>query len=396
MKYLVLDSETNIKNVGDDAIGKNKADPFHPDNNIVWMGFKTQGGEQVEVVNHKTGTFNVPKNTNLLVGQNIKFDLLHTWLWKDEMRRWIYHDNIHIWCTQLAEYLLTGQQHQWASLDQLAVKYDGTVKDSKIKEYWDAGVDTEDIPKSEIVPYLTSDVENTELVFLGQLTKAHKMGMLPLIMSQMEALLATIEMEYNGMKFNKSLADKLALTTRHEADLEFGLLAKKMEDVGISNPNPSSTAQVALFLFGGKYVTRGPAPVLDDDGVIVKIKSGPNKGTVKTKLVDTDHTIGQLVRPKEEWKGKSGYNCNNDILIELERAFAGCTDMPALTVLAFIKSLRHYRGLMKDCKTYYEGFAKLVWPDGFIHGHFNHCTTNTGRLSSSAPNLQNVTTQDKS
>jgi len=51
--------------------------------------------------------------------------------------------------------------------------------------------------------------------------------------------------------------------------------------------------------------------------------------------------------------------------------------------------LRH-RELAKQVSTYYDGFRALKYPDGFIHGELKHCNTHTGRLSSSAPNLQNL------
>lgn len=51
--------------------------------------------------------------------------------------------------------------------------------------------------------------------------------------------------------------------------------------------------------------------------------------------------------------------------------------------------LRH-RKLGKFMGTYLDGFLPYISQDGFVHTIFNQTLTNTGRLSSSEPNLQNI------
>lgn len=56
-----------------------------------------------------------------------------------------------------------------------------------------------------------------------------------------------------------------------------------------------------------------------------------------------------------------------------------------------IDAILDYRGLRKLLSTYIEPFAGFISPvDGRIHTTFNQALTSTGRLSSSAPNLQNI------
>jgi len=60
-----------------------------------------------------------------------------------------------------------------------------------------------------------------------------------------------------------------------------------------------------------------------------------------------------------------------------------------------IDHLLAYRKLSKLYGTYSEGLKKFICPDGRIHTVYNQCATQTGRLSSSDPNLQNISVRDE-
>lgn len=61
-------------------------------------------------------------------------------------------------------------------------------------------------------------------------------------------------------------------------------------------------------------------------------------------------------------------------------------------VIPVIIELRKYQ---KIYSTYAEGLKKHILKDGKIHTSFNQCLTQTGRLSSSEPNLQNISVRDE-
>jgi DNA polymerase-1 len=78
-------------------------------------------------------------------------------------------------------------------------------------------------------------------------------------------------------------------------------------------------------------------------------------------------------------KGKTGPSTDEEVL----RSLAGRHKLPAL--------LLEYRQLMKLKTTYVDTLPELINPDtGRIHTSFNQTGTETGRLSSSNPNLQNI------
>tara|TARA_Y100000310_G_scaffold20001_1_gene19510 strand:- start:7433 stop:8644 length:1212 start_codon:yes stop_codon:yes gene_type:complete len=399
--WCTIDVETSIKNRGEGAIGSNQASPFHADNKIVLLGYRDSGGEYTTpgpmVTDYPEESDWGDDYAQIYVGHNIAFDLHYM---RKHIDSWMsVIDKVKIWDTMIAEYILSGQTVRFASLNQLSEKYGGTLKDEKIAEYWAKGVDTEDIPREELAEYLRNDVENTETIFLAQFIEAEKLGVLPLIEAMMESRLATWEMEWNGMHIDTRALGKAEDEIGKELILLTRDLANTMDDYITEGPRamPSSNDQVSLVLFGGTYKVTVDAPVFDEaTGKEYRYRSGKRKGRVKTKKAEKEVTTkGMGVGPA--WgtpTKKSGiYSVGEDTLKDLARA---CREAPTKwdKTVEFLEDLLKYRELYKEQTTYIDGFKKLIWPDGKIHGQFNHTQTRTGRLSSSRPNMQNLTNKD--
>ena len=78
-------------------------------------------------------------------------------------------------------------------------------------------------------------------------------------------------------------------------------------------------------------------------------------------------------------KTKTGYSTSADVLEKLENQHD------------IIKQILEYRQLGKLQSTYIEGLLKVIDPKtGKVHTRFNQALTQTGRLSSTDPNLQNI------
>ncbi len=78
-------------------------------------------------------------------------------------------------------------------------------------------------------------------------------------------------------------------------------------------------------------------------------------------------------------KTKTGFSTDEEVLVKL----ASAHEVPALIL--------EYRQLAKLKSTYIDALPKLVSPqDGRLHARFNQAGAETGRLSSSEPNLQNI------
>ncbi|CAD2219677.1 mitochondrial DNA polymerase I protein D [Angomonas deanei] len=195
---------------------------------------------------------------NVLVGHNIKFDLLQ--IWRDaELRKFLARGG-KIWDTMYAEYLLTGHEVRLgngAGLEDVAKSYGGqTPKLDAVKKAWAEGKETYEIPYSILTEYLHGDLENTELIFRKHLERSLNQRQAIIISSRMDGLLCTTEMEYNGLKTNVELAQKQSgdLMTKVTQ-----LRGKLLESIPTEIPadcrkffNWSSNQHLIAFFFGGK------------------------------------------------------------------------------------------------------------------------------------------------
>ena len=108
--YCVIDLETTIRN----EIGRNKGSAHWSNNEVCYYGLKYMNHEP-EI--YATDPVPLPSTNNIIVGQNIKFDLLYMLRnqeFRSQFKEYVICD------TQLAEYLLTGQVDKMMSLDKLA------------------------------------------------------------------------------------------------------------------------------------------------------------------------------------------------------------------------------------------------------------------------------------
>ena len=82
-------------------------------------------------------------------------------------------------------------------------------------------------------------------------------------------------------------------------------------------------------------------------------------------------------------KTKTGWSTNADVLDRLRGKHP------------IVNEVLEYRELTKLKSTYAEGLLKVIGPDGRIHTKFQMTVTDTGRLSSREPNLQNIPIRKK-
>jgi DNA polymerase-1 len=356
---LVIDLETTIRC----PVGNNSGNPMWRGNKVIAWGTRLVDG----AYGHKydadgldlTPLRNLCDVAELVIGHNVKFDLLY-----------VYRDTSNtlprIWDTQLAAYLLSGQRHLYASLDELTAEYIGkhALKDDKIKAYWKNGLDTDAIPKSELLSYLEGDVTNTAQIFQAQWAEAEALEVLPLMFTQMDALRATIEMNRNGMRVDWDYVEKQRDWYASVLEEAQAAVAELAPDLDTASPK-----QLSLYFFGGEEKYKEKI----DDGFY-------KNGNARSKIVEKIRKVDGKYAATGEL-GKSGYYSTDDSVLK-ELASKG--DKIANELLMI-------RECSKIKDTYYEGLLGLRFPDDNIYPNLNHCATKTGRLSATNPNLQNQT-----
>lgn len=405
-KYMIWDLETE-----NHSRYKRFASPFIPDNWVVARGWKIQGDKECSWSYHPKpdGKFtHIPKDVALIVGHNIKFDLLYEWN-SPELKAFFKRGG-RIWDTQYAEYLLEGQQihAQMCAMDDIAEKYGGRVKIDAVKALWNAGVLTSNIDKDMLIDYLvgtkeekrnSGDIGNTELIFLGQVERAVDEGMVTMIQARMDGLCATTEMEYNGLFIDVDEASR----RMNILDAELAEVEEKLEEYIPDLPpefefNWSSIYHKSYLIYGGTAYYKKSAPYRGEDGKWVRKKataqwplfdkepvdpekcklkgglyyrkgqkqdvflSGKQKGAGKFKKVDVLGPRKKKIQrflfefpgyvtpdPKKAMKledasGNPIYSTDEDTLTEVA---AKAKDVP------FLKTLMDRQSLVKDLGTYY-------------------------------------------
>lgn len=275
-----FDLETTIK-----SSFKRKANPFDPDNWTVAGAFKDALKNNLKAVYYESKAeshadsktwLELFDGADVLVGQNIKFDILRLIQNRTvyiAYRKWVAEGG-RIWDIQLAEYLLAGMSpsSHMLSLDELAERYGGDFKVDEVKTLWEAGVDTPDIERDLLMRYLCGDentlgdIGNTEKVFLAQVKKAKANGQLKSIQLNMDSMLYTIEAEYNGLYVDQELGHKLAVELAGEIErVEAELKTHLPKDLPFEF-NFASRKQLSALIYGGDVAYTIAAPQFNEQG----------------------------------------------------------------------------------------------------------------------------------
>ncbi|MBR2955576.1 MAG: DNA polymerase I [Clostridia bacterium] len=165
-------------------------------------------------------------------------------------------------------------------------------------------------------------------------------------------------------KLQKSLVDMGLDKLFYEVEQPLAVVLKKMEQRGFAVDVNELDALKDKY---GTLVSDLTAKIYDSVGFEFNVASPKQLGEVLFERLGLRH--GK--------KTKTGYSVGEDVLQNL---------VGEHPVIALILEYRHYAKLLS---TYVVGLQPLV-NRGRIHTEFNQCITQTGRLSSTNPNLQNI------
>jgi DNA polymerase I-like protein with 3'-5' exonuclease and polymerase domains len=375
---VTFDFETPTKNKGGPFTASNKCSVSYSvqvEDNPVAFHYYTE----IDYLTELRASF---EKARLLIAHNAKFDL--HWARKHGI---VASNGCRIWDTQVAEFIITGQQGAYPSLNECLAKYGIGQKDDKIAEYWALGIDTHEIPVDELRFYNNLDVELTYKLYLKQQeVMTDKQKKLCLVMGL--DLLVLAEMEWNGVKFDKELCRTKADETAKELKV---ITDELLEYAPSRDVNLDSGHQLSCILYGGAF------ELTTVDHVTQEIyKSGKRKGQeysknhYRTEVYNCDGWFTPLRGSETKLVSKVGehnyriYQTGEDVLKQLRK--------PTKQHKRIIELLLKRAELAKLMDTYYGKIPAMLetmeWGD-YLHGQYNQVTAATGRLSSSNPNMQN-------
>ena len=380
--------------------------------------------------------FNIPEDCWLIVAHNAAYEISWFLVFQRQQFEAFLKRGGRVFCTMHGHYIASDFQDLYPSLDETAPKYGGTHKVDGVKLLWEQGVLTSEIDPMLLHDYLVNgDIPNTALCFYGQCSIFAERGQMQMVWERQDAMLAWAYCEFYGLYVNMPVAQ------RNQAEQEQRIQELRQQ---LQQYLPKDLPEEFEFNYGSNYhmsalVYGGPIrydmKVPYDPPKFVKVevqdgvyKAGKNKGLPKFIKVDSDV-------PLLKW-GKGIYNFPGIVNIQElpqhlqekygERGeFRGAQTLPdgspvystsgdAMNGLAaqgfeFAKLVNELAALEKDTGTYYlrteynkdgsvkkvSGMLQYVIPEsadgsGIIHHRLNTCSTVTGRLSASNPNLQNL------
>jgi DNA polymerase I-like protein with 3'-5' exonuclease and polymerase domains len=367
---------------------RNYAHPFDQRNKMCNIGFYDIDTKETKIIKVEydeepygqslTEIQELLSQTTELIGFNCKFD----WAWLDRYGL-VLPARTRVYDCQLAFFILTAQKNPYPSLNGCSEHFGMEQKLDVVKEeYWDRGLDTDEVPYDILCDYLAQDLVVTANLYakLQEVVPEHMKTLIKMSMFDLAVLKDT---ERNGLLLDvdKSLRKGDEIVKKIN---EIDVWLRKVFNADWFNPN--SGDHLSVFLYGG---------VLELDGketYTFTYKDGRTAEKQRNCKVPF-HSKG-LFKPLEGTAlAKEGfYSTNEPTLTAISKSAKGEYKKILDTILSRAK-LEKLRG------TYYHGLPskleEMGWSDNIIHSNFNQCVAQSGRLSSTKPNVQNLAEEVK-
>lgn len=388
MKPLTIDLETSLGNK--DLFGPSAKDPNNDYYTIQW-GTRP---DNVHIVHNVDGFQKQPPSefleelnkATIVIGHNLAFDL--GYFWKLPEWRSFLQKGGEIWDTAQAHYLMSGQRHKFPALAELQLIYLGKrIKADRISYCFKKGISPQAIIKAKdrckrlftlYEQYAHDDVSTVLRIFKAQWERCKKEGVLDLIRARQRALLGVVLMQNTGIKVDVISCEKTLRDFRLKALeklQEATATVASMWDSRLGEFNINSPKHKSAILFGGKFIIKEKQQA----GVF---KNGnPKYVSVDKEISIAGFNLPLMLTSKSKIEGRYATDAAT-----INTIYKHCDNEQVKVYCKLQKEAMQYS---KMASTYLEPFIKYS-VDEYLYPNYNTTQTQTGRLSSSAPNLQNV------
>jgi len=369
MYDLVLDLETTANG----GVGKDNPEAHYPNNRVLLYGWIGHAG--IKSSSKSDDLFelieNVPKQGEILriIGHNLKFDLKYLIKERPDLP---WHQ-FEYYCTMYGEYRQSGHRFRFSSLVDSCTRHN--IKFSKgldLGAILASGLKMEDIPRTDLEPYLRDDVGATFQLFQAQLAHTgydEYMHQHVLPLAHMELIGLRVDVPKTALQMGQLVATESLL---NKELFKWAFDSLQWDDgtpLGVNDIKFTAPRCVSYLLTGE------PAAGFVKGKKSVQFKPGKNR----------------MLGPKAVAKLWPNAKVTN---LGYPMAKGVLNDMPTGSrAEKYVEKLLEYRAAIKLSSTYFGPFleeATLDYAHPYVHPKMNMCQTVTGRLSSSKPNGQNM------
>lgn len=271
----------------------------------------------------------------------------------DTLRKWLEDETVEKWTTDAKE--------AYVLLHRLGITLRGLTFDTLLSTYLVDPAASHDDLSSIVAPFGFTDIQTDEAIY----GKGKKQAVPEQDVLFDHIARKAIAVERTKGAIEQALQENDQATLYTTIELPLARILGKMEAQGVK-VNVETLQQIGKELEQRLSILE--KEIYTQAGETFNINSPKQLGTILFER------LGLPVIKKT----KTGYSTAADVLEQLE---------PKHEIISHILV---YRQLNKLNGTYVEGLEKEIHSDGKIHTRFQQALTQTGRLSSVSPNLQNI------
>lgn len=360
---LVIDCETNTYSEGN---------PYDSRGSLVSVHAYYEGTKKSFTPNQLEDVRALLQTVSQVIFFNAKFDL--GWLRRVGL---VIDKPLHD--VQLAHFMLRYQREPRVSLNSVLEYYGLPPKlDVVEKEYWDKGIQTDQVPWNILCEYGEADCEKTYQCFVRQLEEfKQRQQLYKTFKVACQDTYVLLDMEWNGLKYNKEKCEQKYNEVQQQIDKIVSELSSVYPGVPI---NFGSNDQLSAYLYGGTI----KETIKEHVGFF---KTGQKVGQPRYSNKIIEHVLPRQFTPiKGSEMAKDGVFATDEATLRKLRGSNQATGFrDKLLLLAKLQKLND---------TYYGKLPRLTeeyhWEYGTLHPNYNQSRVATGRLSSNNPNGQNL------